>query len=142
MGDGSIVTATAKENHDLFLVLKGGSNNFGIVTRFTLKTYPDKGSLWGGTSLKPVETIPTMLKAVEYFTANSAEDLDSSLMFVFVHSAELGGNLAWVSTFNAAGVEKPKIFKDFYEIPEILSNFTSGNIQKLLPFNELPLERL
>jgi hypothetical protein len=37
--DGKIVDASATCNPDLFWALKGGSNNFGIVTKFTYKTF-------------------------------------------------------------------------------------------------------
>ncbi|KAG6552088.1 hypothetical protein Mapa_006397 [Marchantia paleacea] len=37
---GNVVTASAKSNPDLFFALKGaGANSFGIVTRFTFKTF-------------------------------------------------------------------------------------------------------
>ncbi|PCH35010.1 FAD-binding domain-containing protein [Wolfiporia cocos MD-104 SS10] len=40
--DGRIVNANQNENSDLFAALKGGGNNFGIVTKFILKTYPQR----------------------------------------------------------------------------------------------------
>lgn len=33
LGDGSIINANAKKNSDLFRSLKGGSGNFGFITR-------------------------------------------------------------------------------------------------------------
>jgi FAD/FMN-containing dehydrogenase len=38
LGNGTQVTATANSSSDLFWALKGGANNFGVVTKFTLKT--------------------------------------------------------------------------------------------------------
>lgn len=40
LADGTITTANENVNSDLFETLKGGSNNFGIVTRFDMKTFP------------------------------------------------------------------------------------------------------
>ncbi|GAB1318345.1 hypothetical protein MFIFM68171_08555 [Madurella fahalii] len=40
LADGRVVNANAKENSDLYRAIKGGSSNFGIVTRFDLQTYP------------------------------------------------------------------------------------------------------
>lgn len=37
--DGQVITASATSNQDLFWALKGGSNNFGIVTKFTYRTF-------------------------------------------------------------------------------------------------------
>lgn len=40
LADGTVTNANESINPDLFQVLKGGSNNFGIVTRFDMKTFP------------------------------------------------------------------------------------------------------
>ncbi|KAH8203479.1 hypothetical protein TruAng_002350 [Truncatella angustata] len=46
LADGRIVTANTQSNADLFRSLKGRSNNFGVVTKFTMTTIPcDK--VWG-----------------------------------------------------------------------------------------------
>ncbi|PYH33477.1 FAD-binding oxidoreductase [Aspergillus neoniger CBS 115656] len=39
LGNGTQVAANATSHPDLFWALKGGANNFGVVTKFTLKTY-------------------------------------------------------------------------------------------------------
>jgi FAD/FMN-containing dehydrogenase len=40
LGNGTQTVANAISNPDLFWALKGGANNFGVVTKFVLKTYP------------------------------------------------------------------------------------------------------
>ncbi|KAG8724003.1 hypothetical protein FRC09_000811 [Ceratobasidium sp. 395] len=45
--NGTVTTTTEDTNPDLFFGLKGGFNNFGIVTRFTLLAYPQT-QVWGG----------------------------------------------------------------------------------------------
>lgn len=47
LADGSIVNANKRENPRLFKALKGGGNNFGIVTRFDMTAFP-AGDLYGG----------------------------------------------------------------------------------------------
>lgn len=49
LASGNVVHANAKENADLFVSLKGGLNNFGVVTGFEMKTIP-LGEIWGGVS--------------------------------------------------------------------------------------------
>lgn len=44
LADSSIVNANATHNTDLYRALRGGGNNFGIVTRFDMKTSPGRFS--------------------------------------------------------------------------------------------------
>lgn len=39
LGNGTQVISDGSTNSDLFWALKGGANNFGLVTKFTLKTH-------------------------------------------------------------------------------------------------------
>ncbi|KAH9972562.1 hypothetical protein BGW80DRAFT_359207 [Lactifluus volemus] len=43
--NGTITNVTSK-NEELWFALRGGGNNFGIVTTFTYKTIP-QGQIWG-----------------------------------------------------------------------------------------------
>lgn len=45
--DGRIIQANKNTHSDLFWALKGGSSNFGIVTRFDVQTHPT-GRIYGG----------------------------------------------------------------------------------------------
>ena len=66
LANSSIIDVSADSHPDLFWTLKGGSNNFGIVTRFDMKTFPITkafvaGVLWRETA------IPEFLDAVSSF---------------------------------------------------------------------------
>jgi hypothetical protein len=52
IASGAIINANAHENHVLFQALKGGSNNFGIVTRFDIKAFSQK-NFYGGQIITP-----------------------------------------------------------------------------------------
>ncbi|KAF5337654.1 hypothetical protein D9758_013012 [Tetrapyrgos nigripes] len=67
--DGTVVTVTDSSDSDLFWALKGGLNNFGIVTKITLKTFP-QGQVWGGLVIYTSNKLDEVATAVTNFAAN------------------------------------------------------------------------
>ncbi|KAH6677859.1 hypothetical protein F5X68DRAFT_193426 [Plectosphaerella plurivora] len=49
LAGGKVVNANETSNADLWWALKGGSNNFGILTRFDMATFPLPNGIWSGT---------------------------------------------------------------------------------------------
>ncbi|PWY78076.1 putative FAD dependent oxidoreductase [Aspergillus sclerotioniger CBS 115572] len=96
LANGTVVNANKKANTDLFTSLKGGGNNFGIVTAYTLQTHPQDHKVWGGNYVFASDKGPQILEAlrdfVEYcpddkaaiiLTAECAAFLDTWIMFLF-----------------------------------------------------------
>ncbi|KAH7562328.1 FAD binding domain-containing protein [Bipolaris maydis] len=70
LADGSIVTADQHNNTDLWRALKGGGNNFGIVTRFTVRTFPCM-NVWSGFVYYSSWKHPEILSAFHSFVART-----------------------------------------------------------------------
>jgi FAD/FMN-containing dehydrogenase len=66
LADGSIVTASATSNPDVWRALKGGANNFGVVTRFTARSFPSN-NIWSGFLYMPSSQAPKVLSAFHEF---------------------------------------------------------------------------
>ncbi|KAJ5355621.1 FAD-binding type 2 [Penicillium concentricum] len=101
LANGTIVHATEKQNQDLFHSLKGGGNNFGVVTAYTVQTHPQDHKVWGGTYAFTSDKAPKILEAVRNFTDYYPDDkaaiiatfergllLDFCLLFVFYDGPE------------------------------------------------------
>ncbi|PVH71557.1 FAD dependent oxidoreductase [Cadophora sp. DSE1049] len=73
LANGTIAAASQSQNTDLFNVLRGGGNNFGIVTSYTMKAY-SIGQIWGGQMIFLGDKTDQVLKAVRDFTENYPDD--------------------------------------------------------------------
>jgi FAD/FMN-containing dehydrogenase len=74
LANGSILTVSQTSDSDLFTVLKGGNNNFGIVTSFKFRTFAYEG-MWGGLVNYPETTIQAQFKALINFSNNVDKNL-------------------------------------------------------------------
>ncbi|KAH3997127.1 hypothetical protein HBI56_123240 [Parastagonospora nodorum] len=66
LASGAIVTASPQLNPTLFKALKGGQNNFGIITSFTLRTITPS-RFWGGAVVTPESADPAQIEAFTKF---------------------------------------------------------------------------
>lgn len=108
LASGKTVNARSQENPDLYRALKGGSNNFGIVTRFDLKTVP-LDQIWGGQIVYPITQAPTALEAFSKFTAMEPYDEYASTIqsVAYVEGFEFVG----VNDFEyTKAIPKPPVF--------------------------------
>jgi hypothetical protein len=97
LADGLIVVANAFEYEDLFRALKGGSGNFGIVTRITMKAFPF-GRMWGGTIVHALtDNVKVRRKTFKYFEKFTASTTD--VHAAWIHSWTYTKGL-WVGTSN------------------------------------------
>jgi hypothetical protein len=80
LSSGLVVNANATSHADLFTALKGGSNNFGVVTRLDLEVFV-QGPMWGGVILYSNSTDQELLAALTAF--KKPENFDPYAMFTF-----------------------------------------------------------
>ncbi|KAM0460965.1 hypothetical protein ACHAO4_001761 [Trichoderma viride] len=119
LADGSIVNANEKENEDLLIALRGGSNNFGVVTRIDFAAF-EQGQIWGGSLFHTLDTIDDNLKAFQDFA--SAEDYDeyASLITSFGFAAGRGAGIVNSVEYTKPAESLP-VFEPFLQIPNVMS---------------------
>lgn len=83
LASGEIVDVNSDSRPDLFRALKGGSNNFGIVTRFDLTTF-EQGPLWAGSLAYPENATAQLIPAFVRFTESIEQDPHASLISLFL----------------------------------------------------------
>ena len=87
LADGRFVTASAKENSDLFWAVRGGGGNFGVVTSFLFKGQPVH-TVYGGPMLWPMEDAAEMMRWYRDFIVKAPDD--RLWIFCFSHDSAGG----------------------------------------------------
>ena len=132
LASGEVTTASADKNADLFLALKGGHANFGIVTRMDLITFETQG-LWGGTVVYPESTTPQHLAAFENFARNIPNDPAASAICIWQYSSATDATIVLNAYDYTLPVEKPAAYDEFLAIqPEIANSLRVSNISDII----------
>ncbi len=88
LANGSFVTASNKENSDLFWAVRGGGGNFGVVTSFEFRLHPVKFVQFGPT-FWPLEEAASVLKAYRDFIKKAPEYMGGFFAFLTVPPAPM-----------------------------------------------------
>ncbi|KAJ8074401.1 hypothetical protein PM082_015301 [Marasmius tenuissimus] len=109
---GAVLSVTEDSDEDLFFALKGGMNNFGIVTRFTLKTFP-QGQVWGGLMTFTAPQVDEVTAATAKF---SAEVTDPKASITVTYNFVAGSIGVVLSVFYDGPSPPAGIFDDFLDV--------------------------
>ncbi|KAH9177798.1 FAD-binding domain-containing protein [Lactarius sanguifluus] len=109
--NGTITTVTSRDK-DLWFGLRGGLNNFGVVTKFVLRSHP-QAQIWAGTILYP----GTQLGAIKEAYAKFQEVNDTKASLVISLGYSSGQFTAFVLAFYDAPIPPPGLFDGFLAIP-------------------------
>lgn len=120
LASGEIVNANATSRPDLYAALKGGQSNFGIVTRFDLKSYPAT-TIWGGRTVYHPNATTSLLTAFTEFKSGKFDPYAAGWVTVrYNHTA---------ATFNPVSImwytkpsQKPGALKKIVELQPQLMN--------------------
>ncbi|KAK0232019.1 FAD dependent oxidoreductase [Armillaria nabsnona] len=131
--NGEVATVTDNSDPDLFFALKGGLNNFGIVTRLTLRTFP-QGQVWGGLITYAQDHFPEVNAAVAKFSNNVT---DPKAAIISTYNTLFGNSLLGLSLVSQLlfydGPTPPDgIFDDFLVIPNIATDVNTRDFLSLV----------
>lgn len=126
LASGVVVNANSQEYHDLWLALKGGSNNFGIVTRFDMITF-DQGQLWGGSVYYDPSTFPQHLKAL--FDLDTDPNYDEFVHVIVSYGYGQDTFIAANNLYYTKPVVNPAALRPFTSIqPQLSNNLRTSNL--------------
>ncbi|KAH6914745.1 hypothetical protein BKA70DRAFT_1093662 [Coprinopsis sp. MPI-PUGE-AT-0042] len=125
---GEIVTVTKDSDSELFWGLKGGMNNFGIVTKFVMKTYP-QGQVWGGLTVYDVLQWEKVNEAVANYCASVT---DPKASMIASYQVLAGVPTVGLLSFYNGPTPPPGVFDEFEAIPHVIKNVKSRSFLDLV----------
>ncbi|RKP04461.1 hypothetical protein THASP1DRAFT_21092, partial [Thamnocephalis sphaerospora] len=130
LADGSIRNVNQKSYPDLFWALRGGGNNFGIVTRFDLNSF-EQGDMWGGQTVYTVDKVPALNEAFYNFNINHHKDPYGAVIFAYVYTPALNGYIVSMDLEYGKPEANPAILKNFTGISSLQSSQRITNMTDL-----------
>ncbi|KAJ6583298.1 hypothetical protein B0H10DRAFT_886542 [Mycena sp. CBHHK59/15] len=126
--NGDIISVTGSSDAHLFFALKGGLNNFGIVTQFTLQTHP-QGQVWGGLITYTVAHLDAVSAAVENFAKNV---IDPKAGIIPAYNFLLGQPGVSNLLFYDSPSPPAGIFDEFLAIPHLTEDVSTRDFLSLV----------
>lgn len=119
LANGSIVNANSEYNPDLFKALKGGNNNFGIVTRVTLNTFP-QGEVWAATLYNDLSLVDAVIAEFVKINSPTAYNEYASLITTFGYSQARNMTVISSNLEYTKPVENPAVYEAYLALPNMM----------------------
>ncbi|KAF2141094.1 uncharacterized protein K452DRAFT_327327 [Aplosporella prunicola CBS 121167] len=138
LASGEVVDANATHNRDLFTALKGGSSNFGVVTRIDIDTFPTS-PIWGGERTYPVAQAEYFYPVMVDWTNNIEEYQNGSALVFLYHESLRNETLIHGVYTDVSGTVAAPAFDKFLAIPgHTSSNLGMTNMSTLSRASQAP----
>ncbi len=130
LADGSIMTVNEEQQPDVFHGLRGGSNNFGIVTRVDLETF-DQGLLWFATTYNPLSAIEDHIRIFTKLAAAENYDENASFIASFGYSQARDLTVIFNQLAYTKPVENPPYYQELLSLPSVFNSSSINNMTTL-----------
>ncbi|OKL58043.1 hypothetical protein UA08_06829 [Talaromyces atroroseus] len=128
LASGIVVDVNIDSYPDLYWALRGGGNNFGIVTRFELSTI-QQGFLWSGSLIYLSEYTTDAIDAFYNYGLNAASDPKSAVIMNWAYDE--GMFLAVADLEYANTTVNPPIFQNFTVIPTVENTMANRTLSEV-----------
>ena len=138
LANSSIIRADNETNSGLLWALTGGGPNYGVVTSFTYKTLPID-NMWFESRLYTPDKNQLLLNALVTYNEMAINETKANIIYQL--SEDTSSPQSFVGFLYLDPVERPSIFRPFYDIPQHSTriNSTIGNLAKLASFYYNPV---
>jgi hypothetical protein len=118
---GIIITVSQKSYPDLYWALRGGGNNFGLVTQFNVAAIPRAPLMWGGRRIYSSPEFPALIDAYYNLGINAKKDPKAHQILSFAFT---GQPISSVELDYSDPVTNAPILDEFNAIPNAIDDQT------------------
>lgn len=138
LANGSIVEASDDQNPALWKALKGGSLNFGIVTRFDLRAMPAVDLAYGQSVISSNYS-DGVVDAVVEFTDHPMELGDDALITLYTHDTSISKDVTIILIrVNTKGNLNTTSFNRINEIPTLTKSWELESLADAANSSQVP----
>ncbi|PSR76100.1 hypothetical protein PHLCEN_2v8688 [Hermanssonia centrifuga] len=130
IANGDILTCNESENSDLFWAIRGAGSNFGPVTSFVFRGYPQTNEVWSGLLVYTPPQLEALINATATWTKGAGED-ESCMIFIASPPPDFEPCLVVLPFFNGSAEEGKKKFSLFYDVGPV------ADMTKEMPYKVL-----
>ncbi|OAL65160.1 FAD binding domain protein [Trichophyton rubrum] len=112
LASGAVATASPTSNPDLWRALKGGGNNFGILTSITLRSFPST-DIWSGFLYMPSSSAQKALHAFHDFVHRAHPDNTG-----ITYDRHASGPIACFTYLQQLGIQAVSVNLVYTKLPE------------------------
>lgn len=143
LASGELVNANESSRPDLFRALKGGMNNFGVVTRidFTTLSLPD-GEVLGGLIINPWTERDAVFKAFSNITNNQNYDKHASLLTSAIFDSTAKSWMLLSAPVYTKPVRTPDIYKELFACPNIKDMVQVQKLSTMVNYPAMPKDNV
>ncbi|KAL1849319.1 hypothetical protein Plec18167_000463 [Paecilomyces lecythidis] len=133
LANSTITTASNFENPDLYFALRGGGNNFGIVTSFTVRTFNQGAVFTSISTYSNNQTDQVLDEVYDLYTAdNLTSDVEMGYDLYYTYSFENDNfTLAGTQRYGKA-LQNPSVFHSIDRIPPLTRTTTISTMSSLV----------
>ncbi|KAL4887626.1 FAD-binding domain-containing protein [Aspergillus karnatakaensis] len=128
LSTGEIVNANKSENPDLWIALRGGGNNFGVVTRYDIRTFP-QGPFWGGSIYYLQPSFAGQVDALVAELKKPDASDDTHLMISVGYAAQFSQTMCQNQVYYTGKSDTvPDVLRPFVEIEPKIDQISSVRV--------------
>jgi len=124
---GLIINVSQKSFPDLYWALRGGGNNFGIVTKFNVNALPRAPTMWGGMRTYLSTESDALIKAYYNLGMNAKKDGKAHQILSFGWGGAELGEVAQVELEYADPITDAPVLAEYNSIKGAIADATGIN---------------